>query len=398
MAFYQVRPKEEGAGELFGKGLGAGFGESLQGQLGQFFEQRESERQQVKLKKKLEELGPDASFSEKMQALALSPHGSPEARKAVGESLKMQEGMKFAKKFAEGKHTLEDVISGDVAGILHPSIGAELVRQIGKKGDIERSGQIAELYDAPSNAVKGMDASQANKFLGDLKEKGSKIFDEVTAETLTAKKTLEDLSQLDKLLNKGAFDPATAANYADTLQEGGHTVASRVARAFASPESAEAQTLIKDLYTDLIKGIPAKGINIMVERIMREMLPLMGRSKEANLAVGNILKKTARMKLIPSDVRNEILAEHGGKVPWNFANLYQQRLGSKADEEVERVNQLMEQAEKQFIGKETQSSSDNIQKFSSLPDPASFKGQTIVNKKTGEEMHSDGKAWKKVAK
>ena len=348
MAFYQVRPKEEGAGELFGKGLGAGFGESIQNQLGQFFEQREQNRQKNRLMEDLKKLAPDASFAEKAKALTLSPNASPEVRKGLMEALRMEEGMKFAKKFGEGKHTLEDIIAGDVSQILHPSIGAELVRQKGKETERERSADIAQLYEAPPDAVKGMDPSEANKYLGNLQEKSTKIFDEVTDETFAAKKTLEDLNQLDKLLQKGAFDPATAANYADTLQEGGHVISSRIARAFASPESAQAQTLIKDLYTDLIKSIPAKGVNVMVERIMKEMLPLMGRSKEANLSVGDILKRTARMKLIPSEVRNEILAEHGGKTPWNFAKLYQERIAKRGDQEVERVNQLIDQTERNF--------------------------------------------------
>lgn len=350
MAFFQQMPQQPSIAQGLGAGLGAGIGGGIQEQLGQFFQERNLKREQSRLQEDLEKLGPNASFAEKMQALALSPHGSPEARKGLTEALKMQEGMKFAKKFSEGEHTLEDIISGDAAGILHPSIGAELVRQKGAEKDRQRSPLVGEIYNLPSEITKNLTPQETIDLGKQVKLENNKLIDEINDTTLSAKSKIEDLNRLDELLEKGAFDPVSAANFAEVLENKGHTTSAAIARAFASPESASAQTLIKDLFTDLVKSVPAKGLTVFIERIMRDMLPLMGRSKEANLAVSNILKDTFRMKLIPSQIKNEIIAENDGKMPWNFAEIYRRKLSERADKSLEDLERRLNRTQDRFEG------------------------------------------------
>jgi hypothetical protein len=70
---------------------------------------------------------------------------------------------------------------------------------------------------------------------------------------------------------------------------------------------------------------------------MRDALPLMGRSKEANLAVADVIEEGLKAAFIPSQVRQEILSEHGGSIPWNFNALYQQRLAQRVDEQLNKA-------------------------------------------------------------
>ena len=130
MAFYQVRPREEGAGELFGKGLGAGFGESLQNQLGQFFQERQESREMDSLQKQIGGLSPEASLPDRLQAI-MGAKASPETKKKFMEIMKLQGASEFAKKFREGKDIGEaDLIEGMAMGYIDPGFAQAKIKEL----------------------------------------------------------------------------------------------------------------------------------------------------------------------------------------------------------------------------------------------------------------------------
>ncbi len=84
------------------------------------------------------------------------------------------------------------------------------------------------------------------------------------------------------------------------------------------------------------------------------------------------LKKEAEKVLKKAQLRDELIEENGGEQPANLETLLNKRF------------------------KQLESSGKSQDTFNAKPNPALYKGQTIVDEETGEEEISDGKQWVKV--
>lgn len=333
MAFFAQVPAEQSIGSMFGQG----FSQTLPQQLDQFFEQKKETKDIERLQEQLASLSPDATLGDRLQAVMMA-RSSPKTKEKFMELMKLQGATDFAKKFREGEDVTEgDLIEGMALGYIDPGYAQAKIRQLGELPKKEQSKKLAKLYGIPEDYVSALDPKAVHNFAETNRKENVETFKNITDLSYNAQKKLDDLNQLDRLLDKGAFDPTTAGNFAKIMEESNHPWLASIGRAFESGDTASAQTLIKDLFTDLVKSVPAKGVNIFVERIMRDMLPLLGRNKEANKAVSGVLRKGIQAALLPSQVRQEILAEHDGSMPWNFNALYQERLAKRSDEALNRA-------------------------------------------------------------
>lgn len=370
MAFFQVLPKETGIAERFGEGFGQAFGGTLQDQIGQFFQEKKESKELERLQEQLKPLSPDATLGDRLQAVMMA-RASPKTKEKFMELMKLQGATDFAKKFREGEDVSEaDLIEGMALGYIDPGYAQAKIRQLGELPKKEQSKKLAQLYGIPEDYVSALDPKAVHNFAETNRKENIETFKNITDLTYNAQKKIEDLNQLDRLLDKGAFDPVTAGNFAKIMEDSNHPWLASIGRAFESGDTASAQTLIKDLFTDLVKSVPAKGVNIFVERIMRDMLPLLGRNKEANKAVSAVLRKGIQAALLPSQVRQEILAEHDGAMPWNFNALYQERLAKRSDEALNRAIQEGQNVIEKF-GKEEEKK------------PSSGNRKNVYDKKTG---------------
>jgi hypothetical protein len=84
------------------------------------------------------------------------------------------------------------------------------------------------------------------------------------------------------------------------------------------------------------------------------------------------LKKEAEKVLEKAQLRDELIEENGGFQPPNLESL---------------INKKYKEQEKSGKPKDT---------FQAKPNPALYKGQTIINEETGEEEMSNGREWVKV--
>jgi hypothetical protein len=336
MAFFQVLPKETGFAEKFGEGFGQAFGGTLQEQLGNFFEQKKETKELERLQEQLAPLSPDATLGDRLQAVMMA-RASPKTKEKFMELMKLQGATDFAKKFREGKDVSEaDLIEGMALGYIDPGYAQAKIRQLGEIPKRDQTKKIAEVYGIPPDLISSFDPA-AHKFAEANRKENLDTYKEITDLTSAATKKQLDLAQLRNFIRKGALDPLSWGNFATQMEKANHPILSSIGRALESGDSAAAQSLLKDFFAENIKGLPAKGVNIFVEGIMRDALPLMGRSKEANLAVADVIEEGLKAAFIPSQVRQEILSEHGGSIPWNFNALYQQRLAQRVDEQLNKA-------------------------------------------------------------
>jgi hypothetical protein len=337
MAFFQVLPKETGMAERFGEGFGQAFGGTLQDQIGQFFQEKKESKELERLQEQLKPLSPDATLGERLQAIMMA-RASPKTKEKFMELMKLQGATDFAKKFKEGKDVSEaDLIEGMALGYIDPGYAQAKIRQLGEIPKRDQTKKIAEVYGIPPDLISSLDPAAAHKFAEANRKENLDVYKEITDLTSSATKKLDDLARLRNFIRRGALDPVSAGNFAAQMEKANRPILASIGRALESGDAAAAQSLIKNFFAENIKGLPAKGVNIFVEGIMRDALPLMGRSKEANLAVADVIEEGLKAAFIPSQVRQEILSEHGGSIPWNFNALYQQRLAQRVDEQLNKA-------------------------------------------------------------
>lgn len=362
MAFFQVLPKETGIAERFGEGFGQAFGGTLQERLGQFFQEKKETKELERLQEQLAPLSPDATLGDRLQAVMMA-RASPKTKEKFMDLMKLQGATDFAKKFREGKDVSEaDLIEGMALGFIDPGYAQAKIRQLGELPKKDQAKKAAQFYGLPPDAVEGMSPEAIHK-LGEANRKENlDIYKDITEQTLSATKKQEDLARLKSFIQKGALDPVSAGNFAARMEDTGHPILASIGRAFESGDSAAAQSLLKDFFAENIKGLPAKGVNIFVEGIMRDALPLMGRSREANMAVADVINEGLKAAFIPSEVRQEILSEHGGSIPWNFNALYQQRLAQRVDEQLNKAIAKGREVIEKYGGEEKKEASGRMKK------------------------------------
>ncbi len=116
-------------GSQFGAGLGAGLAESLPEKLDQFITIKRSEREKTSVKRKIDELGPEATLQDKM-GIWLSSSLSPEDKKQGFEILKQEGATSFAQKFKDKDYTISDLIEGATLGYIPPGLAQEMARPL----------------------------------------------------------------------------------------------------------------------------------------------------------------------------------------------------------------------------------------------------------------------------
>jgi hypothetical protein len=102
-----------------------------------------------------------------------------------------------------------------------------------------------------------------------------------------------------------------------------------------SPEAAAFKTASKEFFLGNLSRIGSRGLNQMMERVVLEMSPLIGRSTEANLAVTEILGAENDVTRKEAELINEIsqsYKQEHGSYPENLQHLVYKELRPYAQE------------------------------------------------------------------
>ena len=396
----QVIPRTPTALESVGEGFGAGFGGAIQGGLSSalddFFQRRQQQREMGRINQAIKKLGPNATDEQRLSAIAASG-AKPEVLKSFFEIEKRKGLQNYLERMQKEGMTPELLYEGAAKEYIPAGVAQEQMRLQAQIPKAKQTQQIANLYEIPSGILEGIDPSQAFKFANENEERNVKLDTDIVDKSTRVAQESESIQDLASLIKKGALSPKSWGNLADVAQESGHEIIGRVFRAFESPESAEAQTLLKEFFTGLKDIVPAKGMTLYIERLFRTMLPIMGRSPEANMAALKVIEKMNKLKQTPGQIREEILKENEGKLPWNFAQEYRNRLARRGLEQGEKLQSELEEVIEKYGSEGKQSvSRDSEKAFEKLPDASQFKGKIIRNPETGQRLRSDGKKWKAI--
>ncbi len=452
MAFYQVRPKEEGAGELFGKGLGAGFGESLQGQLGQFFQERQESRELKGLQEEIGKLSPDTPLPERLQAIMLAK-ASPQTKQKFMEIMKMQGATEFAKKFREGKGTEEDLVLGMALGYIEPGYAQEKIRNLqsqklldkffgGEEAEtpslpsatspmssqpvktssqpppkdvpkVTKSGKGWESYDDSDltlfKAAGGPLASAADlelkrrekdkqlKFNQFKEEEDKRQFghketakfaEDIRGSAENAREVRQAVNEVVRLSNQGF----TGLNLKNAFTKFLQDRKSFLAPAFTDKNAQSLISATKSLaggFRELFGSKPTQSEFFWYENILPDLL----KDADTNINAAQYFGKLADHKLKMQEIADEIVEENDGYRPIDLDVQVRKRMKPEIDRLVKEGEELYRASQQP-----QEDASQDRQAFADLPPPAQFKGKTITNQQTGVKMHSNGSKWIRVQK
>src|SRR5690606_4848934 len=197
------------------------------------------------LQRQLSALDPNASLTDRLKTV-LGSKASDATKQKFFEMIKIQGAQDFAKKLSEKGEapSLSDILEGDISGYLSPGVAQEMVRSLGNLPKKEQTNRIASLFGIPEETLSGIDPKDAFKFGVDNEERNLKLDTDIVSQGERAAQEAVNIGRLGELIQQGAFDPGSWGNVSNALEEGGYTLGARFARAFESPESAEANSLI----------------------------------------------------------------------------------------------------------------------------------------------------------
>jgi hypothetical protein len=116
-----------------------------------------------------------------------------------------------------------------------------------------------------------------------------------------------------------------------------------------TPKGAEFKTASKEFFLGNLSRVGSKGLNQWMEKVVSEMAPQIGQSKEANLAMSEILQAENDVARKEAELTSQIADEYEnrtGEIPRNLASLVEKELTPYAirrqEETKRRIEELQE--------------------------------------------------------
>lgn len=192
---------------------------------------------------------------------------------------------------------------------------------------------------------------------------------EVIKNAKIARKQIPLIEKGIQSVNEGKIKPGSMANVFNLFGEPGK----KIANAVLSGDQAALQASIPE-FLEGRKEIFGVRLSDADLAILQDKLPDIGKSKEANLAILNLMKKSAERSLKFEKVAQDVFEKKG--IPYRGGKLrpigYEREV-AKAFDEFER----------------------NEGTFEEPPPPAEFKGQ-VIEDESGRRYRSNGIAWEPI--
>lgn len=345
-----------------GQGIGAGQQMSLTQKLEESQKIREEEREQTRrqegittLQKKLKELGPEASISDKYGAIIASPVNDS-SKKSLIESLQFEGAKNFINKLREKKGDIDvaDILEGESLGYIPPGSGQELIRSIG--GTREREG-------------------------------AAKIFTPTYQKSLeSAKSAREGIATVRRgkqLLQTKNFGPLSFDNLVTKLGIPGA----------ASPEAQEFQASILGFLTGEKSrfGVRLSDADL---RLIQNKMPDIARTKEGNEALLNLRESEYLFHELENKAQTNILKKNKG-FTYDFQEQVDQEVENLLNQkpEIQRLYSSSAEALKRLSGETAQAETKEFS-HDQLPPASQHDGEYFEDEK-GNVFKSNGRSWRK---
>jgi len=212
--------------------------------------------------------------------------------------------------------------------------------------ETERYNALINNNVSPSNAIKEAELYSKQATRENEKEKlatkediafhnQSKDFEEkIRKEAKTAKEKLDTIAPIIKDIKEGKIKPTSAANVFRHLGKTGKAISDAIlsgseARLLAAvPEFLEGR---KELF-----GVRLSDADLA---LLQDKLPDIGKSKEANLQILELMEKYSKRSIIREEAANKVLKEKGAKSrqgnlrPLNYENMVEEEYDKLVNEE-----------------------------------------------------------------
>jgi hypothetical protein len=433
-----------------GVGFLQGIQQTLPQQLGQFLEKRKENREIDALQKQLEGLSPDASLTDRLQAI-MSSKASEGTKQKYMELMKLQGATQFAQKFREGKDIGEaDLIEGLALGYIPPGFAQEKIRELQSKKlfeqffgegeespnrptpyepNVELTGQpVSTLSEPPPPSVPKVTKSGKgwekynDSDLTLMKAAGGPLGTAADLELKRREKARElEFKNLKEDEDKRQFGHKQTATYAEELRkssENAREVQQAVNEIVKLSKEGKTGPTLKNAFTKFLQSrgsfLAPAFVNKDTQSVIsatktlaggfRELfgsrptqaeffwyeniLPDLLKDADTNIAAAEYLGKVADHKLRAQDIADDIVTKNGGYRPIDLDTKVRQRMKGDLDKLI-KEGEALHKAPKQEEAPERQA-------FDELPPPAQFKGKTITNQETGVKMYSDGTKWTRI--
>lgn len=433
-----------------GVGFLQGIQQTLPQQLGQFLEKRKENREIDALQKQLEGLSPDASLTDRLQAI-MSSKASEGTKQKYMELMKLQGATQFAQKFREGKDIGEaDLIEGLALGYIPPGFAQEKIRELQSKKlfeqffgedeespnrptpyepNVELTGQpVSTLSEPPPPTVPKVTKSGKgwekynDSDLTLMKTAGGPLGSAADLELKRREKAREfEFKNLKEDEDKRQFGHKQTSTFAEELRkssENAREVKQAVNEIVKLSKEGKTGPTLKNAFTKFLQSrgsfLAPAFINKDTQSVIsatktlaggfRELfgsrptqaeffwyeniLPDLLKDADTNIAAAEYLGKVADHKLRAQDIADEIVSKNQGYRPIDLDTQVRKRMKGELDNLI-KEGEALHKAPKQEEAPERQA-------FDELPPPAQFKGKTITNQETGVKMYSDGTKWTRI--
>lgn len=329
----QVLQRQPSFGEKLGQGIGAGLGAGFS-QAAQFAQQMAMEKYKQKQQKEL--------FQE---------------IEGQGTSNVAVDPQKFREQFIESLPDIENQLGRDLQPEEVEKLWNGYNQMQQKKQPQEdpflkaKKAAAAGLHDMSrvytEEAKTGIKAREAEVARGYEESKPTRTRGRELLEDLPYKESA--LSNMKAAIESGNLGMFTLDNLAEITGIEG----------LRSPEGAAFKTDAKEFFLGNLSRVGAKGLNQMMEKVVQEMGPLIGRKTEANLAVTEVLGAEMDVTRKEAELINEIgqaYKEKHGHYPDDLAHRVYKELSPYAKQrqkdalaEIKRIKSIYEPKNKEGI-------------------------------------------------
>lgn len=200
-----------------------------------------------------------------------------------------------------------------------------------------------------------------------------KLRHEITAGERAAIEQERELKELERLEKTGQIDnPLKVRTYRALGLE--HKL---------SPETQAFQKVAQGFLRNAKNVFGARVTNYELGQY-QQLFPSLMQSNEGRRMIIENIRRTNEAAKIRANAMREIIKENKNRIPTNFEDLIEQRVGTELD-------RLAPTATFSSLGISGQGS-----QFPELPDPAQYAGKKFRNPQTGQVVQSDGQQWLNV--
>lgn len=151
-------------------------------------------------------------------------------------------------------------------------------------------------------------------------KESEKYDEELLKQSRTSKKQAETIKDIDKAIDSGNVGPSSFAN----IFKGFGTIGNKISEALLNKDESTLLSSIPQLLEGWkeVFGVRLSDADL---KLLQDKLPSIGKTKEANKSVLNILKKYSEMTLLRSQIANQIKSANKGLRKLGYADDIEKR-------------------------------------------------------------------------